>query len=119
MNKITNENVKKQRTKKNYAQILHNDAKLILIMLIISIICEIIFQASSHYDYLILIILYVICISYDKRVKKKSLGIVMIIAALLLIFESIIDFSSLFNLIFLFLGVFSMYHSICYLKKQN
>ena len=105
------------KNKKNYAQFLHKDAITILIILIISIICEIFFQASSNYDYLILIILYIISICYNNSVKKKSLGVIMIIASTLLIIESIIGFSSLFNLMFTLLGIFSIYHSICYLKK--
>ncbi len=33
---------------------LHNDAKIILITIFISIICEIFFKISSNYDYFIL-----------------------------------------------------------------
>lgn len=117
MNKSEINHKKKKTQKKDYAKILHNDAKIILILLIIASIFDMIFQASSYYDYLILMILYIISICYNKSIKKKSLGIIMIVAAVILIFESIIDFSSLFNLIFLFLGGFSIYHSICYLKN--
>lgn len=102
---------------KDYAKFIHNDAIITLITLIISIICEIWFEATSNYDYLILIILYLVLIFSNKNSKKKSLGIIMIIASLLLVIESVIGFSSLFNLIFLLLGIFSIYHSICYLKK--
>ena len=70
---------------KNYAKLIHYDALIILITLIISIICEIFFEATSNYDYLILIVLYLIIIFSNKNNKKKSLGIVMIIASLLII----------------------------------
>lgn len=102
---------------KNYAKLIHNDAKVILIVLIISIICEIwVFETTSNYDYLILMVLYLIVIFSNKNSKRKSLGIFTIIASLLIIVESVIEFKSLFNLIFVLLGIFSIYHSICYLK---
>lgn len=105
--------------KKDYGTMLRKDSALILIVLILSIICEIWFEATSNYDYLILIILYLIPTFSDKNSKKKSLGIIMIIASLLIIVESIIGFSSLFNLAFVILGSFSIYHSICYLENLN
>lgn len=37
-----------------------------------------IFESTSNYDYLLLIILYIIVASYNKN-TKKSLGIIMII----------------------------------------
>ena len=102
-------------TNKNYIKYIYQDALIILITLIVSIICEIwIFETSSNYDYLVLMILYLIVILGQKK-QKKAIGIIMIIASVLMIIESIIDFSSIFNLIFLLLGIFSIYHSICYL----
>lgn len=109
--------MKKDKNVNYYRNLLQKDAISILKILIISIICEIFFQASSNYDYLILIILYLVLIFSNKNSQKKSLGIIMIIASILIIIESIVDFSSLFNLIFTLLGSFSIYHSICYLKK--
>lgn len=104
--------------KRNYGKLLHYDAITILAILFVSIILEIfIFETTSNYDYLILVILYIIVASYNKSAKKKSLGIIMIIASILIIVESVIGFSSLFNLIFTLLGCFSIWHSICYLKN--
>lgn len=102
---------------KNYIKYIYQDALIILITLIVSIICEIwIFETTSNYDYLVLTILYLIVILGQKK-QKKVIGIIMIIASILVIIESIIDFSSVFNLIFLLLGIFSIYHSICYLTS--
>lgn len=104
--------------KRNYAKLIRNDAITILTILFISIIFEIfIFESTSNYDYLILVILYIIVASYNKNTKKKSLGIIMIITSILIIVESVIGFSSLFNLIFTLLGCFSIWHSICYFKN--
>ena len=102
---------------KNYIKYIYQDALIILITLIVSIICEIwIFKTTSNYDYSVLMILYLIVILGQKK-QKKVIGIIMIIASVLMIIESIIDFSSVFNLIFLLFGIFSIYHSICYLTS--
>lgn len=102
---------------KNYINYIYQDALIILITLIVSIICEIwIFGTTSNYDYLVLTILYLIVILGQKK-QKKVIGIIMIITSVLMIIESIIDFSSVFNLIFLLFGIFSIYHSVCYLTS--
>lgn len=105
------------KKKRNYGKMLHNDAKIILITIFISIICEIFFEISSNYDYFILIILNIVAICYDTNSRKKSLGVIMIISSLIFIIESIIEFSSLFNLIFTLLGIFSIIHSIGFFKE--
>ena len=103
--------------KRSYGNLLHSDAIIILITIFISIICEIFFEANSNYDYLVLIIFNIMAICYDKEVRKKSLGVIMIISSLILIIESVIEFKSIFNLIFTILGIITIIHSICYLKK--
>lgn len=63
--------MKKER---NYGKMLHNDAKIILITIFISIICEIIFKINSNYDYFILIALNIVAICYDTNSRKKKFG---------------------------------------------
>lgn len=102
---------------KNYGKLLHNDAVIILITIFISIICEIFFDVSSNYDYLVLIILNIVAICSNVNSRKKGLGIIMIISSLIFIIESIIEFKSIFNLVFTILGIVSIIHSIRYFKN--
>lgn len=105
------------KNKKNYGNLLHNDAIIILITIFISIICEIFFYANSNYDYLVLIVLNIVAICYNVNSRKKGLGIIMVISSLIFIFESIIEFKSIFNLIFTILGIIAIIHSIGYFKN--
>lgn len=107
------------KKQKNYGNLLHNDAIIILNIIFISIICEIFFETRSNYDYLVLIVLNIIAICYDKTSRKKGLGIIMIVSSLILIIESVIQFSSLFNLIFTLLGIFTIIHSIGFFKQNG
>ena len=101
---------------KNYGKFLHNDAIIILITIFISILCEIFFDATSNYDYLVLIILNIVAICSNVNSRKKGLGIIKIISSLIFIIESIIEFKSIFNLVFTILGIITIIHSIGYLK---
>ena len=105
--------------KKKCGNLLHSDAIIILITIFISIICEIFFETSSNYDYLVLIVLNIIAICYGKTPKKRGLWIIMIVLSLILIIESVIQFSSLFNLIFTLLGIFTIIHSIGFFKENG
>jgi len=101
--------------KNKHLKLVHRNAIITLITILISIICEIFLEASSNYDYLILIVLYFL----SKFGNKKSSCVFMIIASVILIVESLIGFSSIFNAIFLILGVLGIYHSICSLKSKS
>jgi len=101
--------------KDKYLKLVHRNINITLITILISIVCEIFFETISNYDYLILIVLYLL----SKFVNKKSSCILMIIASVLLIVESLIGLSSIFNVVFLILGIIGIYHSICCLKSKN
>ena len=101
--------------KDKYLKLVHRNVNITLITILISIICEIFFETTSNYDYLILIILYLL----SKFGSKKSSCVFMIIASVLLIVESLVGFSSIFNAVFLILGIIGIYHSIRCLKSKN
>ena len=57
--------------KKNYLKNIYYDAVTIVLIMIVSIICEIwIFETKSNYDYLILLMLYFIVILGRNKLKK-------------------------------------------------
>lgn len=101
--------------KEKYLNFVHIFARITLVIIFVSIICEIFFETTSNYDYLILIILYL----FSMLGSKKSSCMFMIVASILLIVESLVGFSSIFNAIFLILGVVAIYYSIRCLKIKD
>lgn len=101
-----------------YRTLLHKDTILLLVITAISAVISFLFQAFGIFLSSIIYAIFLIIVLCNKKENKPFVGVIAIIISILMIIISITG-SSLFDIIYIILGIFYLIHAISYLKKLS
>lgn len=101
-----------------YRTLLHKDTILLLFVTAISGVVSFLFQDFGVFFSSIIYMIFLIILLCNKKQVKSFIGVIAIIISGLMIIISITG-SSLFDIIYLVLGIFYLIHAIKYLKKLS